>query len=82
MTSDKELLIEVDPHVQAQMDKDPELARAMKDLFACFHQAAHAVRTGQYESFDEAMEAITGSRIHKLSPEEVAEIVNEMEEGQ
>jgi CheY-like chemotaxis protein len=58
----KELDIVIADEVAAEMADDPEMAKAMRELFAAFHQAHHAVATGQYASFDDAMEAITGSR--------------------
>lgn len=62
MSEPKELDIHVLPEVAEQMADDPELAEALKETFAVFHQAHHAVETGQYKTFDDAMEAITGSR--------------------
>lgn len=58
----KDLQIIIAPELQAQLDADPELAEAMRELFASFRQAHHAVETGTHKSFDEAMEAITGHR--------------------
>ena len=48
--------------VKAQMAADPELAKALKEHFANMRQAHHAWRSGRYESFEAAMEAITGNR--------------------
>ena len=62
MSEPKELEIVIADAVAAEMADDPEMAEAMRDLFAAFHQANHAVATGQYASFEDAMEAITGSR--------------------
>lgn len=58
----KELTIEVTDEVAAKMAADPEMEAVLKNLFAAFHQAHHAVQTGQYKSMEDAMEAITGCR--------------------
>ena len=58
----KELEIVILPEAANEIAADPELANAMKDMFAAFHQANAAVQSGQYASFEDAMEAITGSR--------------------
>lgn len=62
MSEPKDLDIVILPDVQAAIDADPELAKAMRELSAAFHQAWHAVETGQHATFDDAMEAITGLR--------------------
>lgn len=58
----KPLEILFSPEVEEQMRNDPKLAEAVRRLTASFRQADHAVKTGQHKTFDEAMEAITGSR--------------------
>ena len=60
--ADDELKVELSDQVKAQMAADPELAEAMREMIANFHQAHAAVKAGQYKTFDEAMEAITGER--------------------
>lgn len=62
MGKNKELEIVIMPDVQAEMDSDPELAEAMRDMFATFRQAEADVKSGKYDTFEDAMEAITGSR--------------------
>lgn len=47
-----------DPHVQAQMEKDPELAKAMREFSALAQQAMQSVIDGRYANFDEAMNAL------------------------
>lgn len=61
----KELKIEFAPKVLKQMEEDPKLAAAVKEMVANFHQAHDAVQRGQYKTMDEAMEAITGNRPQK-----------------
>ena len=60
--NDEDIEIVIMPQVQESMDSDPELAKAMKEFLANVHQANEAVKSGRYESFDDAMEAITGNR--------------------
>lgn len=50
------------PEVQAQLDADPEMAKAVKEFMAMMHQAHHAVQTGQHKTMEDAVEAISGSR--------------------
>ena len=58
--------IKISDQVKEQMEKDPELKKVLGEMFANFHQAADAVQRGQYESFDDAMEGITGQRPKKV----------------
>ena len=78
MADDDELKIEISDQVQEQMDKDPKLKKVLGELFANFHQAAAGVQNGQYKSFDDAMEAITGERPKKVDLEE-EDIKNELD---
>lgn len=48
--------------VKAAMAADPDLAEAMREIATSMRQAHHAWRSGQYASFEDAMEAITGQR--------------------
>ena len=48
--------------VKRKMEEDPALAEAMRQIAAEMRQAHHAWQSGQYASFDDAMEAITGER--------------------
>lgn len=48
----------------------PELAKAMREMAANMRQAHHAWKSGQYASFDDAMEAITGERPESLDLDE------------
>ena len=50
------------PGVQSQMDLDPEMAEAVRDFSAALRQAMEGVAAGRYDSFEDAMEAITGCR--------------------
>ncbi len=44
------------------MENDPELAEVMRTMAATMRQAHHSWKTGKYETFDDAMFAITGQR--------------------
>lgn len=66
--------VEYSPEIMEQMKEDPELSKFMRDFSSMARQAMQAVHDGQYETFDEAMEAITG---HK--PEQVD--LDEFDEG-
>ncbi len=57
-----DVMVSFSPQVQAQMDNNPDLAEAMRDFLANVRQALNDVKTGKYNSFDDAMEAITGER--------------------
>lgn len=50
------------PEAQAQIDADPVLAEAMVGLKEAFLNAMQGVEDGRYKTFEDAMEAITGSR--------------------
>lgn len=62
MDDKKELKIVISDSVKESMDSDPELAEFMRDFMASMRQADHAVKTGQHNTFDDAIEAITGFR--------------------
>lgn len=59
---DPEYEVVIAPEVLEQMAQDPEMAAAIREICAAFRQSAHAVKTGQHNSFEDAMEAITGNR--------------------
>lgn len=48
------------------MNKNPELAAAIREFCANMRQAKHAVLTGQHKTIEDAMEAITGHRPERL----------------
>lgn len=48
--------------VKAQMAQDPEMAECLRGMTAAMRQAQHDLKTGKYASFEDALEAITGSR--------------------
>ena len=74
MTGDKkELEIELSDQVKKAMAKDPKLAEYMRNFIATLHQARHGVDTGQYDSMDDAMEALTGSRPEKIDINDIPE---------
>ncbi len=68
MADDKEPELEIlfSPEAQEQMNSDPKLAEMIRSVNASFRQAFHGVQTGQYANLDEAMEKITGGKVHKL----------------
>jgi ATP-dependent protease HslVU (ClpYQ) ATPase subunit len=70
MDDDKELKIEILDQVKDEMAKDAELAEVIADFMAMLHQANDAVKRGQYETMEDAMEAITGNRPVQINPDE------------
>lgn len=70
LTEKKEFEIVIGPEASREMERDPVMAEAMKDLFAAMKQAIHGVETGQYETFEDAMEAITGDRPELVNPDD------------
>lgn len=60
--------------VKDQMANDPALAEAMREIGAAFRQAHHAWQSGQYESFEDAMEAITGQRPELVDETEIEDL--------
>lgn len=70
MTADKELIIHMAPEVLAQMDKDPEMAKVIREFNAVMHQAMDGVGSGKYASLDDALEILTGSRPEPINLEE------------
>ena len=63
---DKEWTVEYSDKVMKQMAENPEMAKAIREMAANMRQAMDGVQRGQYKSFDEAMESITGSRSEPL----------------
>lgn len=55
--NDKTPEVILSPHAQAQVDADPDLAKAMREFSALARQAMQDVEDGRYKSFDEAMAA-------------------------
>lgn len=72
---DKDLEIELSDQVREQMANDPKMAMALRELFAIMRQAHEATKRGQYKTYDDAMEALTGSRPKKFDPDTGEEIV-------
>ncbi len=70
MAEKDEMKVVLSPKVQATIAADPEKAKAIKEFIAVLHQAVQGVETGQYKSFDDAMEALTGSRPEFIPDEE------------
>ena len=52
--------------IAAMTEKDPALREALTEMLANMRQAHHAVKTGRYRTFDDAIEAITGKRPEKI----------------
>lgn len=70
---EQDLKIELSPEAQAKLDKaPPDIKAKMQELFATFHQAMDAVKRGQHETFEDAMQAITGNRPEKVDLETAA----------
>lgn len=67
---DKKFRIEVSPQAQAKVDSDPALAEVMREMMKSFDAAMEALATGKFETFEDAMEAITGQRPKPLSFDE------------
>lgn len=61
LASDGDVLI-YSEEARAKIASDPELAALMRDLAAQMRQAHWAWQQGHYASFEDAMEAITGTR--------------------
>lgn len=56
------ILPEAQEEIAKLVAENPGLGASMSELFANFHQAMEAVSSGQYATFDDAMEAIRGER--------------------
>lgn len=69
-----DLNVIIAPEAQAQIDaltaKDPGLADSIRETLANMHQAAQAVQDGRYATFEDAMEAISGSRPRRIGEDE------------
>lgn len=57
-----DLDVHMSDQVRDKMAADPEAAEAIRDFVAILRQASHGVKTGQYKTMDDAIEALTGSR--------------------
>jgi len=68
MSGEKDLEIKWSDAVKESVAKDPELAKALWEFQANLHQAWDAVKRGQYASFEDAIEAITGERPERVKP--------------
>lgn len=55
--------------VNAATAADPELAAALREMFAAFHQAYAGMLSGQYPDFETGVEALTGRRPILLDPD-------------
>lgn len=64
--NDKDLSIEILPAVQEQMDADPEAAAVMKSFLEVLYSAHAGVKSGQYKTIDDGIEALTGHRPRKI----------------
>lgn len=56
--------------LKEQMAKDPEIAAAIRDFTAAVHQAQAGVESGQYQTLDEGIAAITGATVEPFDPDE------------
>lgn len=77
--SDKDWKVSWSDSVKKKVDEDPKLAEYLREFGAVVRQAMAGVDSGQYKSFDEAMEKITGHKPERieddseLPPEVMAE---------
>ncbi|HEY4355975.1 MAG TPA: hypothetical protein VGN16_09525 [Acidobacteriaceae bacterium] len=62
---DKSPSVVIMPTAQAQIDADPQLAKAMQGFREAALNAMQGVKDGRYRTFEEGMEALTG---HKPEP--------------
>lgn len=67
MTEDDDIRVELSDSVKAQMEADPEKAKALRSFMEVLVAAQNGVREGRYKTFDEAMFALTGSRPTKIA---------------
>lgn len=77
MSGEKEFQVIISDQVKADAEKNPELAKALKEFAAMARQAMHGVETGKYESFDEAMEVLTGHRPNEVDVDEIPKAAEE-----
>jgi hypothetical protein len=67
----KELTMEIHPEALVDLERlaqdDPEGAAAIREMLANMRQAVAGVNAGQYKSFEEGIEAITGQLPRKFS---------------
>jgi len=66
----KDLEVVIMPECQAQIDADPELAKAMREFAAIARQAQAGVESGQYKDFNDAMFVLTGNRPERVDLDE------------
>lgn len=62
MDNDKDLEVVLSDQVKQQMAADPELATAMKSFLEVVHTANEGLQSGKYDSFEDAIFALTGER--------------------
>ena len=67
----KELEVVLSDKVKAQIIADPKMAETIRNLSAIFRQAGLGIKTGQYKSMDDAIEALTGNRPEPVDPEDL-----------
>ena len=67
---DEEFKVEWSDQVQKAVEKDPKLADFLRGFGAKARQAMAGVKSGQYKSFDDGMEKLTGQRPEKIDPDE------------
>lgn len=62
MTEQDDIRVELSDDVKAQMEADPEKAKALRSFMEVLVAAQTGLREGRYKTFDEAMLALTGVR--------------------
>lgn len=60
--------------VREAAERDPKLAEFLREFGATARQALAGIQSGQYESFDEAMEKLTGHRPTRVDEDEAEEL--------
>lgn len=63
---EKDYTVEWSDQVSEAAASDPKMAEFLRDFGAKARQAMQMVDSGQYKSFDDAMEALTGQRPEKI----------------
>lgn len=66
----KELEILQSEQVKTALADDPEAAEALRDFSATLRQAYQGLKEGKYETFEDAMEALTGKRPERVEDED------------
>lgn len=77
--SDKDVTIKIDPGVRQQMEDDPKIASAIRDLNARMRQALHGVDLKDREAVGAALRAIGMKPV--TDPDHLARLEEEHDDG-